>query len=93
VYATPSKTDAGAPIGPAGFHALAARAPAGMPCVAIGGITAARVPEICAAGAVGVAVIGAIFGVPHVQRAAAALRRAVDEGLCGRQGSAGQPSA
>jgi thiamine-phosphate pyrophosphorylase len=84
MYATPSKQDAGAPIGPVGFRALAARAPAGMRCVAIGGITAARVPALCAAGAAGIAVIGAIFGAPDVERAAAALRQAVDASLAGR---------
>lgn len=78
IYPTPSKADAGAPIGVAGFRALAARAPAGLPCVAIGGITAERVRELRAAGAVGVAVIGAIFGAAEVERAARALRRAVD---------------
>jgi len=78
IYATPSKADAGVPIGPAGFTALAGRAPAGVPRVAIGGITAARVAELRAAGAAGVAVIGAIFGAPDIERAARALRRAVD---------------
>jgi thiamine-phosphate pyrophosphorylase len=80
VYATGSKPDAGPPIGPAGFAALAARAPAGVPCVAIGGITAARVPELRAAGAAGVAAISAVFGAPDIERAARALRDALDEG-------------
>jgi thiamine-phosphate diphosphorylase len=84
IYATPSKRDAGAPIGTDGFRTLAARAPVGMPCVAIGGITAVRVPEICAAGAVGVAVIGAIFGASDIERAARTLRDAVDAGLAAR---------
>jgi thiamine-phosphate pyrophosphorylase len=84
IYATPSKADAGVPIGPAGFAALAARAPAGIPCIAIGGITAPQVPEIRAAGAAGVAVIGAIFGAPDVERAARALRDAVDASLAAR---------
>ncbi len=84
IYATPSKADAGAPIGPTGFAALAARAPAGVACVAIGGITAARVAVLCAAGAAGVAVIGAIFGAPDIERAARALRHAVDASRPGR---------
>jgi thiamine-phosphate pyrophosphorylase len=78
VYATGSKPDAGAPIGPRGFADLAGRAPAGLPCVAIGGITADRVGELRAAGASGVAVIHAVFGASDVEGAARALRTAVD---------------
>jgi len=81
VYATGSKPDAGAAIGVAGFAALAARAPAGMPLVAIGGITAERTAEVCRAGARGVAVISAVFGAPDVERAARAIRDAVDAAL------------
>jgi thiamine-phosphate diphosphorylase len=87
VYATGSKPDAGAPIGVAGFTRLAALAPAGTPCVAIGGITAERVAEVCAAGAHGVAVIGAVFGGSDVERAARRLRDALDVAL-GAQGGA-----
>lgn len=78
VYATGSKPDAGAPIGVAGFAALAALAPPGVPCVAIGGITAAGVADLCAAGASGVAVISAVFGAEDVEAAARRLRDAVD---------------
>jgi len=81
VYATGSKPDAGAPIGVEGFAALAALAPAGVPCVAIGGLTAERVAAVCAAGAAGVAVISAVFDVPDVEAAARRLRDAVDAGL------------
>lgn len=81
VYATGSKPDAGAPIGPDGFARLARLAPPSMPCVAIGGITAERVPEVCAAGARGVAVIGALFGAADIERAARRLRDAVDAAL------------
>jgi thiamine-phosphate pyrophosphorylase len=81
VFATGSKPDAGAPIGVEGFARLAALAPAGVPCVAIGGITADRVAGICAAGARGVAVIGAVFAAPDVERAARRLRDAVDRAL------------
>jgi len=80
VYATGSKPDAGPPIGPVGFAALAARAPAGVPGVAIGGITAARIAEVKALGAAGVAVIHAVFGAPDIERAARALRDAWEEG-------------
>ena len=81
VYATAHKADAGAPIGAAGFARLAGLAPPGMTCVAIGGITADRVAEVCAAGARGVAVIGAVFGATDVARAARRLRDAVDAAL------------
>ncbi|HET7038270.1 MAG TPA: thiamine phosphate synthase [Gemmatimonadales bacterium] len=78
VYATGSKPDAGAPLGPRGFARLAARAPARLPCVAIGGVTADRVPELKRAGAAGVAVINAIFGAEDVERAARVLRDRID---------------
>jgi thiamine-phosphate pyrophosphorylase len=78
VYATSSKPDAGTPIGVAGFRALAARAPAATPVVAIGGVTADCVPELRAAGAAGVAVIRAIFGAADIEAAARRLRAAVD---------------
>jgi thiamine monophosphate synthase len=40
-----------------------------------------RVAEVCAAGARGVAVIGAVFGATDVERAARRLRDAVDAAL------------
>lgn len=78
VYATGSKADAGVPIGVEGFRRLRAQVPPGVPTVAIGGITAERVAEVCAAGADGVAVIGAVFGAGDVERAARRVRDAVD---------------
>ena len=78
VFATPSKADAGAPIGIPGFRALAALAPAGMPVIGIGGITAENAGELIRAGARGVAVISAVFAPPDIERAARALRDAVD---------------
>jgi thiamine-phosphate pyrophosphorylase len=78
VYPTGSKPDAGAAIGPAGLAALATRAPAGTPCVAIGGVTADRIPELRAAGAAGVAVIQAIFGAEDIEAAARTLRNRLD---------------
>jgi thiamine-phosphate pyrophosphorylase len=84
VYATGSKADAGAPIGVAGFAALAALAPPGMPCVAIGGITVDGVADLCAAGAAGVAAISSVFGEPDVETATRRLRNAVDEALARR---------
>ena len=49
-----------------------------IPVVAIGGITAARVPDVLSAGAGGVAVISAILGAKSPAAAACALREALD---------------
>lgn len=78
VYATGTKPDAGEPIGTAGFRRLAALAPAGLPVIAIGGITEARLPEILDAGAHGVAVSHAVFGSGNIAAAAHRLRRIID---------------
>jgi thiamine-phosphate pyrophosphorylase len=75
VYATGSKADAGASIGPQRFGALARRC--GVPAVAIGGISAATVPEVMAAGASGIAVISALFGAPDPTRSAQELAAAL----------------
>lgn len=75
-YATTTKSDAGAPIGPAGIAAV--RAACALPLVAIGGVTAARVPELVAAGADGVAVAGAILLAADPQAAARELREALE---------------
>ena len=72
-YATPTKSDAGAPLGPAGFEALARRAPEGIPVIGIGGIRADNARSIIAAGAAGVAVIGAVLGAGDPAAAARAL--------------------
>ena len=78
MFATGTKPDAGDPIGPAGLRRLAARAPAGLPVMAIGGIAAQNVSEVIAAGAVGVAVSAAVFSAADVEGAARALREAMD---------------
>ena len=57
-YATATKAGLPDPLGPAGVGAVAAAVD--VPVIAIGGITAARVPELLAAGAYGVAVVGAV---------------------------------
>ncbi|MBI2073942.1 MAG: thiamine phosphate synthase [Gemmatimonadetes bacterium] len=85
VFATASKADTGAPIGLPGFHALAALAPAGMPVIGIGGITADNAGSLIQAGARGVAVISAIFAAADVQGAAKRIREAVDQALAGRK--------
>ena len=72
VWATPSKPDADAPIGPDGLREICAAV--STPVVAIGGVDASNAAECIRAGAAGVAVVRAA-------RNAAALVRAVDEAL------------
>lgn len=59
------------PIGPAGVRAVAATVD--VPVIAIGGVTAASVPALRAAGAYGVAVVGALSGAADPGRATADL--------------------
>jgi thiamine-phosphate pyrophosphorylase len=86
-YATTNKPDAGPPLGPEGFAALARLA--SVPVIGIGGITAANAAAIAQAGAVGVAVIHAVLGAADPRAAAAAVRGAV---VTGRAGGGGGPS-
>jgi len=79
-FATGNKADAGAALGPDGFAALARLAPEGMPVIGIGGVTAGNAAEVIRAGAVGVAVIGAVLGAADPQDAARGLRAAVTDG-------------
>lgn len=67
-YATASKSDAGAPIGTGTLQALVRASNA--PVAAIGGITAAKIPEIRSCGAAMAAVISAVSSVADPQRAA-----------------------
>jgi thiamine-phosphate pyrophosphorylase len=76
IYGSTSKLDAGKAIGLLGFAHLAGAA--GLPAVAIGGITTATAGDVIAAGASGVAVIGAIFAASDPEAAARSLRRAID---------------
>jgi thiamine-phosphate pyrophosphorylase len=76
IAATASKADAGAAIGPEGFRRVHDALP-DRPAVAIGGVTAALVPALLAAGAAGVAVIRAVLDAPDPERATAALRAAL----------------
>ncbi len=69
VYWTPSKSDAGDPIGVEGLRRLARAA--AMPVAAVGGIDLARVAEVRATGVAMAAVISAIAVAP--ERAARAL--------------------
>ena len=72
VWATPSKPDAGAPLGLGGLAAICGAV--AVPVIAIGGIDASNAADCIRAGAAGVAVIRAVAEVR-------ALRAAVDAAL------------
>lgn len=82
-FTTESKPDAGAPIGPALIGRRASLS--GLPTMGIGGITPERVEPVIAAGACGVAVIGAVLHATDPRAATAALVRAVDAALGSRE--------
>jgi thiamine-phosphate pyrophosphorylase len=75
VYDTPSKRDYGPPQGVDRLAKVAAQLR--VPVFAVGGVTAARVPELIGAGARGVGVISAVFGSNDIFRAAEAMQRAL----------------
>lgn len=75
VYSSDSKGDAGTAIGVEGFKRLAALVP--HPAVAVGGITADRALQITVSGAVGVAVINAIFKADDPESATRAIADAI----------------
>jgi thiamine-phosphate pyrophosphorylase len=81
IYHTDTKRDAGSPVGTSGFRKLAALAPSEMPVIAIGGIDRSNVTDVLRAGAVGVAVINAIFGSREIEDNARALRAIIDDVL------------
>lgn len=78
VLGTPSKPDAGVPIGMEGVAAV--RGQVEVPVVAIGGIDADTAAAVARAGADGVAVIRAVMGAADPAAAARALLRAVEAG-------------
>jgi len=78
VYRTDTKSDAGYPIGIAGFKALARMAPHGMPIIAIGGISQSNAGYVLRAGAQGIAAMSAIFGASDVEKAAREFRDIVE---------------
>ena len=82
VFATATKTDAGAPQGVAGLRRMAALAEA--PVVGIGAVTAVNAAAVMAAGASGVAVVSAICAAPDPLAAARELRALVDAARAGR---------
>jgi thiamine-phosphate pyrophosphorylase len=78
VFGTPSKPDAGEPIGLEGLAAVVEAV--SIPVVAIGGITAENAPAVAQAGASGVAVISAVVGAADPEAAARRLKRAFSAG-------------
>jgi thiamine-phosphate pyrophosphorylase len=74
-YATSSKDGLPSPIGPCGVAAVAKAVD--IPVIAIGGVTAGRVPELLAAGAYGVAVVDAVAGAADPSAAVRELLAAV----------------
>lgn len=68
VYGTPTKTDTAEPFGLEGLHKAVAHSV--HPTVAIGGMNAATIPAVMAAGADGVAVVSAICSAPSPRQAA-----------------------
>jgi thiamine-phosphate pyrophosphorylase len=76
--AYPTRTKTGLPdaLGPAGVGAVARVVD--VPVIAIGGITADRVPDLLRAGAAGVAVVGAVSGALDAAAATAALLHVLD---------------
>jgi thiamine-phosphate pyrophosphorylase len=75
-YETSTKNGLPAAIGPVGVAAVAGAVP-GTPVIAIGGITAARVGPLRAAGAYGVAVVGAVSNAADPARATRELLAAL----------------
>jgi thiamine-phosphate pyrophosphorylase len=78
IYETASKGSEGAP--PQGIAALREVCRAlGIPVLALGGVTAPRVPEVLAAGAGGVAVVSAITEAADIEAAARAIVRCTQD--------------
>jgi thiamine-phosphate pyrophosphorylase len=75
VFGSESKSDAGGAIGVDGFERLAGLVE--LPAVAVGGITADRALQITVHGAIGVAVINAIFRADDPERATRLIADAI----------------
>lgn len=74
VWASPTKSGHREPIGPEGVARVAAASP--WPVVAIGGVTAERVPALHGTDAVGIAVVSAVCAAADPRAAAVRLRSA-----------------
>ncbi|MFP4200169.1 MAG: thiamine phosphate synthase [Clostridia bacterium] len=78
VWATPTKTDAPAPLGLEGLGDMCRAV--SLPVIGIGGINAENAAKVIASGAAGVAVVSAIVAAEDPATAARQLREAVEEG-------------
>lgn len=76
VFATPTKTDTGPPMGLEGLRQIAEAIP--LPIVGIGGVNANNAADVIRAGAAGVAVVSAVVAAEDVEAAARRLRAVVD---------------
>jgi thiamine-phosphate pyrophosphorylase len=72
VWATPTKPDAAAPLGPDGLRTVVAASP--VPCVAIGGVHADNLETLHGTGIAGFCVVSEICAAPDPEAAARALR-------------------
>jgi thiamine-phosphate pyrophosphorylase len=81
MWGTPTKPDAGPPLGPAGVAELAsvARA-AGLVSVAIGGISVDRAAEAARTGVHGICVVSAVCAAADPEAAARRLRAEIERG-------------
>ena len=75
VYGTPTKTDTAEPFGLEGLRKAVEMSV--HPAVAIGGMNAATIAEVMAAGADGVAVVSAICSAENIRKATSELRSIV----------------
>jgi thiamine-phosphate pyrophosphorylase len=75
VFGSESKSDAGTAIGVSGFERL--KSLVDHPAIAVGGITADRAMQIVMHGAVGVAVINAIFSAADPEQATREIASAI----------------
>lgn len=82
IFGTPSKPDAGPPIGLASLAEITRAVH--LPVLGIGGVTIANAASVVQAGAVGVAVISAVIGAPDPEAATRALHEAIDSALNAR---------
>jgi thiamine-phosphate pyrophosphorylase len=77
VFPTPTKPDAGEPIGPEGLAKIVRAVD--LPVVAIGGINLENVTAVIAAGAAGAAVVSAVVSAQDMAQAARALKGRIAE--------------
>ncbi len=82
IYATPTKADAGAPIGLSPIAEV--RDAVNVPVLAIGGITCQNVEEVIRAGADGAAVVSAVAGAEDMVSAARELMERIQRAFAQR---------